>query len=396
MSRRLRGDGFQVEIVAEHQDNPREYQAAPPGRLFVVGWILAIAAVVAATAGLVMAREMWIGRQTDQLAQTLSAGRRVLVMHVIESPATRTLELPAGIHGFIETPIYAKVSGYLKKILVDKGQRVEKGQLLAILESPELDQETANAYANYGIAAITDKRNQELLRQGVIAQQTADETHATMLQALATWRQLKATQAYEIIRAPFSGLVTARYVDEGALIPATTTPAAASTPIVAMATLSPLRIYADVPQTLAPYIRDGDPAQIRIGEYPHTVFTGTVTRHAKALDVESRTMLVEVDLVNETRELLPGMYARITFTIATPAGIPIVPDDTLVFRDGKIYVPVVRDNHLRLAEVELGSDNGQTVEIRSGLSADDMVAIDVGQAIGNGEPVVPVLQHPGA
>jgi RND family efflux transporter MFP subunit len=230
----------------------------------------------------------------------------------------------------------------------------------------------------------------------VVAQQTADESHATMMQALATYRQLKATQAYEVIRAPFSGLITARFVDEGALIPATTTPAAASMPIVAMATLAPLRIYADVPQTLAPFIRDGDPAQIRVAEYPEAVFTGTVTRHAKALNIESRTMLVEVDLPNEKQKLLPGMYARVTFTVATPPGIPIVPDDTLVFRDGKIFVPIVRDNRLRLAEVTVGSDDGQTVEIRSGISPQDLVAIDVGQAVNDGEPVTPVMNTPGA
>jgi RND family efflux transporter MFP subunit len=382
--------------VAEQHEDLREIEMPPTGRLFVLGWILAIVAVVAASAGLVMAREFWVGRQAGKLAQKLDAGRRVLVMHVIKSPPSRTIELPGGIHGFIETPIYAKVSGYLKRILVDKGQRVKQGQLLAILESPELDQQVANALANYKIAAITDERNQELLRQGVVPQQTADETHATMLQNLATYRQLKAMQAYEIIRAPFSGLVTARYVDEGALIPATTTPAAAATPIVAMATLTPLRIYADVPQTLAPFVRNGDPAQIRIGEYPHTVFVGTVTRHAKALNIESRTMLVEVDLPNEDHRLLPGMYARVTFKIATPAGIPSVPDDALIFRDGKIYVPVVRSEHLRLAEVTLGNDNGKTVEIRSGISPDDLVAIDVGQAVEDGEKVIPVLASPSA
>jgi RND family efflux transporter MFP subunit len=157
-----------------------------------------------------------------------------------------------------------------------------------------------------------------------------------------------------------------------------------------MATLSPLRIYTDVPQSTAPFIRNGDPAAINVTEFPDREFKGSVTRHPDALTSATRTMLVEVDLPNTDGALLPGMYATVTFTVSTPEGVPMVPDDALVFRDGKPYVPVVRASHLKLAQVTLGYDDGINVEIKKGITDQDMVALNVGQSARDGEPVRPV------
>ncbi len=382
--------------MAEHREDPELYVGKPPGRLFFAGWVAAIVLVSALTAGLVMAREFWIGRQTSELKQALARGPRVLVIKAMQAPTSRTIELPGNTHGYIETPVYAKIAGYLKAIKVDKGDRVKQGQVIALLESPELDQEVANARATYQIAQLTDRRNQQLRRENVVAEQAADESHAAMLSAEASLRQLEAMRAYKIITAPFDGMVTQRFVDPGTLIPQTTTPASGATPIVSMATLKPLRVYAEVPQSDAPFIRNGDPAAVAVAEFPQHDFRGTVTRHPEALNPASRTMLVEVDLPNDDLTLYPGMYARITFTIGMPAGVPMVPDDALVFRDGKVYVPIVRDNHLRLAEVTLGYDDGQTVAIRQGVAAGDLVAIDVGQAARDGEAAQPILRQPGS
>jgi RND family efflux transporter MFP subunit len=157
-----------------------------------------------------------------------------------------------------------------------------------------------------------------------------------------------------------------------------------------MATLSPLRVYAAAPQSVAPFIRNGDAATITVTEYPQRTFKGAVARHPEALTSDTRTMLVEVDLTNEDRALYPGMYAKLVLDVATPAGVPMVPDDALVFRGGKPYVPVVRGGHLRLVAVTLGYDNGVNVEITEGVSDQDMVALNVGQAASDGEPVQPV------
>ena len=370
----------------------KTYTPPPTGKFFVAGWIAAVIAVVALTAGLVLARELWLGRQSSELEREYQQGRRVLVTRVIHGPRTREIRLPATIHGYIETQIYAKVAGYLKKINVDKGDRVVAGQVLAILDSPELDHQVQNARATYQLQKLTDRRIQMLLRSGVTSQQAADESHAAMLEAKASLDQLVATQAYEVIKAPFAGLITARFVDPGALIPQPTTPSAGGTPIVAMATMTPLRIYADVPQSFAPFIKDGDRAKLTVAEYPQRMFQGAVTRHSDALNADTRTMRVEVDLENRDLALMPGMYAIVDFAVALPIGVPMVPDDALVFRGDKVYVPVVREHRMHLAEATLGYDNGVAVEITSGVGEDDVVAISVGQSAREGEIVQPVLE----
>ena len=373
------------------EDDPKNFSVPAPGGFFFAGWIVAIIVALIATAGLVLARELWIGRQTSALENENQAGPHVLVSQVLQAPATRELKLPATIRGFDETDIYAKVPGYLKTIKVDKGDRIHKGQLLAVLTSPELDQQVANARANYNLALITDKRNQALVRAQVIAQQTADESHGAMLQARATLAQDIANQQYETITAPFDGIVTARYIDPGHLVPANTTPGTpGSGAIISISRYSPLRVFTYVPQNLAPFIRDGDPATITAAGYPGQKFTGTITRHPDALSPDTRTMLVEVDLPNQNQALYPGMYATAEFTVAMGTGAPMVPDDALIFRDGKVYVPVVRNSQLHLAEVTLGYDNGQTVEVLSGINPSDKVAVNVGQAARDGENVQPV------
>lgn len=368
-------------------EDPKTYQVRRPGWLFAAGWIVVTLIILVCTIGLIAAHAQRINRQTADLDQELAAGPRVLVAQVLQSPRTRMLELPGTIHGFIETPVYAKVAGYLKTIRVDKGDRVRKGELLATLESPELDHQVANARASYDLARVTDRRSQKLVQEAVIARQAADDTHAQLLSAQANLNQLIAMQAYKEIRAPFDGYVTARYVDPGALIPQSTAPSSANAPLLGLSTLSPLRIYADVPQSVTPFIKDGDAATITVTEYPGKMFEGNITRHPEALNPATRTMLVEVDLTNGDRALLPGMYAKVDFRVNAPEGPPLVPDDALIFRDGKPYVPIVRDSRLSLSPVTLGYDDGVNVEITNGVASHDQVAINVGQAARDGEVV---------
>jgi membrane fusion protein, multidrug efflux system len=372
------------------EEDPKEYSTKPPGGFFFVGWVLLMLVVLGLTAGLVMARGRLLSQQTTELELQEEQGPRVLVVPVLRTPQSRSIEVPGTIHGYIETPVYAKIAGYLKRIYVDKGDRVEKGQLLAVLDSPELDHQVANARATYDLARVTDQRNQALVRFGVVAQQQADNARAEMEEAKAGLDQLIATHDYEMIRAPFGGVVTARYVDPGALIPQATSQSGPVTPIISLATNSALRIYSDVPQSTAPFIRDGDPAIVTVTEYPRRSFTGTVTRHSDALASQTRTMLVEVDLPNKDRALYPGMYTTVTFQVNVSAEAPMVPDDALIFRNGKPFVPLVRNGHLKLAAVELGYDDGVNVEITEGVTEQDMVAVNVGQSARDGEPVRPI------
>lgn len=370
-------------------EDPRTYTPRTPGRLFTVGWTLTVVLLVVVTAALVLARELRVRRDTDRLEQDLAQGRRVLVTRPNALPPTRALTVPATIRGFIETPIFAKIPGYLRSIAVDKGDVVTEGQVMAVLESPEIDQQVADARANYELQQVTNNRNQELFHQGIVARQMADEARGAMLRAKAALEQMQATQAYETIRAPYTGIIVARNVDPGALIPQVTTTNSSGTPIVLLATISPVRVYADVPQSSTPFIQPGDPAVITVNEYPGREFKGTVARRADALQPATRTMLVEVDVPNEDAEhrLYGGMYAQLAFTVALRGGVPQVPADALVFRSGKVYVPVVHDNRLTLAEVVLGYDDGRLVEVTSGVGPDDLIALNVGQAVHDGEVV---------
>jgi len=378
-------------MSSEHSSNQRK-----PGRWFMIVLFAAVFIAFSVSGGFVLARQELLQRQTTQLAQTIALGPRVLVTQISGGSPSRTIEVPASIHGYIETPVYAKVAGYMKTINVDKGDQVKAGEIIALIESPETDKQVADARSYYWIQNVTDVRNQELVRQQVVPQQTADETHSAMLQAKAAYQQQLALQGYEIVRAPFDGIVTARYVDPGTLIPEATTPSATpNIPIVALATQTPLRIYAYVPQSLSSFIKDGDPATITVIDFPNRKFIGTITRHPEALDQTTRTMLVEVDLKNQDRSLLPGMYANLKMTAhVTTTGL-MAPDDALVFRNDKIYLPVVRENHLKLVEVTLGHDDGYTVEVSGDIRAGDQIAMNVGEAAHDGEPVQPIVGSPG-
>ncbi len=361
---------------------------------FWLGWIIAIVLIFCASAGFVFARQELLAHQTDDLEKAAAQGPRVLVVPVVSANTPRSIQLPASIHGYIETPVYAKVAGYMKTIAVDKGDRVRKGEVLAVIDSPETDKQVADALANYRLQAVTDRRDQYLLANQVIAQQDADTQEAAMLQAKATYEQELALQRYEVVTAPFDGIISARYVDPGTLIPQSTTPTSAN-PIVAMATLSPLRVYAYVPQSVASYINDGDLATITLSQFPGRKFEGAVTRHPEALDQNTRTMLVEVDLPNRDQTLLPGMYADVRITAHAATGGILVPDDALVFRNNKIYLPLVRRDHVHLVEVTLGRDDGYQTEVTGDVQPGDMVAMNLSQAARDNELVQPV-QSPGS
>jgi RND family efflux transporter MFP subunit len=360
--------------------------------LFLIVWSAAVVCIFTASAGFVLARQSRIQRQTGELEQLAARGPHVLVTQISGGPPSRTIDLPASVHGYVETPVYAKIPGYMKTINVDKGDRVKAGQIIAVIQSPETDKQVADARSYYWLQTVTDRRYQELVRQNVIPQQTADTSHSTMLQAQAAYQQELALQSYEIVRAPFDGIVTARYADPGTLIPQTTTPSASNSPIVSLATLAPLRVYAYAPQSLSPFIKDGDPAAITVSEFPGRQFSGTITRHPEALDQSTRTMLVEVDLPNADSALYPGMYADMQMTARIKGNNISAPDDALIFRNDKVYLPIVRGDRLNLIAVTLGHDDGYTVAVSAdGLRAGDLVAMNVGEAAHNGEPVQPVV-----
>jgi RND family efflux transporter MFP subunit len=369
--------------------NP-EYRKSETGRLFLIGWIgLAVITLIAAVA-VVSVRGQAVRNQSDLLREEAGQGQPVLVTKLVGRPEMREILLPGEVHGYYETPIYAKIAGYVKTMLVDKGSQVRMGQLVATIESPETDQQTRNAKASYEIAAITDRRFQELLRGQVVPRQQADETHAQMLETYALWQSDVATQQYERVLAPFDGMITARNLNPGALVGSNAATGTSSPSIFEIATLKPLRVYIFLPQPFAPLVRDGDAAVVTVSEYPKRDFVGTITRHPSALDQNTRTMQVEVDLPNNDLALYPGMYANVKVTIRGAKESPRVPDQALIFNNEAVLVPIVRDNRIHLVKVELGLDDGVNCEVVRGLEGDETIALGMGQTAHDGQLVKPV------
>src|SRR5216683_708985 len=313
----------------------------------LAGWLIAMIAVLAGTSAVVIARMHSVSVERARLNDVADAGPHVMVTRPQAASAERQLTLPATIQGYVETPVFAKIAGYLKEIRVDKGDRIRKGEVLAILESPELDAQVADAKHNLWLQSITDTRNQGLVLKHGISQQTADNSRGSMLQARDTYTQLRAMQAYEVMTAP---------------------------------------------QNVANLIYNGAPATISVEQRPGRDITARITRHPEALDSTTRMMLMEADLRNSDGALYPGMYGTMSVTVKVPASAPLVSDDVLVFRDDKVLVPVVRNSIVHLAPVTLGYDNGYAVEVTSGISMNDLIAVNLGQSASEGERVQPIEQ----
>ena len=358
---------------------------------FYLKWIAIPLLATIVAAGIVLARDLSLRSQRNDLAEAAARGRTVLCTVLHGETAARTVTLPGEVHGFYETPIYAKISGYVKDMFVDKGSVVKAGQLVATIVSPETDQQVRNAKATYQLAKITDDRYQMLVKNAVVPLQTADTTHQTMLADLASWKSLVATQQYERVFAPFDGMITVRNLYPGALVATPSASSTSSPSIYNIATLSPLRIYVYLPQTFTPLVHDGDPSVVTVNEYPDRDYKGSITRHPNALDQGTRTMLIEVDLQNQDLSLYPGMYASIAITIKGSNGAPRVPDQALIFNGERVYVPIVRDNRIHLVDVKLGLDDGITCEVTRGLKGDETVALALGQAAVEGELIRPLI-----
>ncbi|HEX4209861.1 MAG TPA: efflux RND transporter periplasmic adaptor subunit [Candidatus Binataceae bacterium] len=359
-------------------------------RSFYVVWIGLAAVALIAAVGVVKVRGQMIRKQAGELQNATGRGQPVLVTAVVRTPQSREISLPGEIHGYYETPIYGKIPGYVKNMLVDKGSQVRAGELVATIESPETDQQTRNAKASYEIAAITNRRYQNLLSQQVVPKQTADQTKSQMLETYATWRSYVATQQYERVLAPFDGMITARNLDPGALVGSAAAAGTSSPAIFEIATLKPLRVYLYVPQPLSPLLHNGDQAVVSVSEYPKRDFAGVITRHPSALDQSTRTMQIEVDLPNDDLALYPGMYATVKVSVRGSNESPKVPDEALIFDNEDVLVPVVRSNRIHLAKVALGLDDGINCEVTRGLNGDETIALGLGQTAREGELVEPI------
>src|SRR3954447_5885807 len=299
----------------------------------------------------------------------------VSVIHPQGTGGAEEVVLPGNMQAFTDTPIWARASGYLKNWHVDIGSRVKRGQLLAEIEAPEVDQQLQQARAqlstdeaNLKLAEITAERYSGLLKQDSVAKQDVDTAvqnaaarQATVQSAKANVARLEQMVGYEKVYAPFDGVITARNIDVGALVDAgTNTP---GKELFHLASNTTLRVYVNVPEAYSRSANSGGNAYVTLNEYPGERFTGVIVRNSNAIDVSSRTLLVEVDVKNPRGQLLPGSYVSVHLTMPSKVEAVTLPANSLIFRAAGLQVTVVKNGKTELVPVILGRDYGDTVEV---------------------------------
>ncbi|MGA7122839.1 MAG: efflux RND transporter periplasmic adaptor subunit [Polyangiaceae bacterium] len=355
-------------------------------RLAVIAGVVVVLAAAVAVLVLRVRKHEVERSERASLERERSKGIRVSVMQVQTTPGERTVTLPGDVYGYNQTTLYAKVSGYVREVRVERGQRVKKGEILARLESPENEKDVVTARHDRAIAKINAERAERLAPSGVVSLQDRDNAVAQARVADSTLARAADVLSYTIVRAPFDGVVSARYVDPGALVPAATGATQSAVPIVDLADTDTLRIFIHVGQDVAPFVRTGDPVTIWQDELPAKRIPGAVTYASGALDPRTRTMQVEIDLDNRPWHVLPGTFTHVELRLASPPS-PVVPDDAIVVRDGKTSVCLVSDGRAHYTEVDLGYNTGQAVRVLRGLSGGETIGLDVPVEVGEGDAV---------
>lgn len=362
---------------------------ADPGtarRMVRVGIALAVAAV------LILVWRVITGRQEAAALKATTASQAVVnvaVTHPQPLPADTDLVLPGNLQANYDAPIYARTSGYLKRWLVDIGTHVKRGQLLAQIESPEVDQQLrqaeanlAMAVANQKIADVTAERWRHLRATDSVSKQEADEKisaaeamNAQVLAARANVQRLRELAGFERIVAPFDGVITARRTDIGQLINAGS---GAGPELFRIADTTRLRLYVSVPQTYAAVMKPGVTAQLHFPDRPGKIYTATLDSTSNAIDAATRTLLVQLLVDNKNNELLPGAYTEVHFTLPdTLLGTAFkLPANTLLFRADGLHVATVGPgDHVLLKEVTIGRDYGSDIEVTHGIQGSDQVIL---------------------
>jgi RND family efflux transporter MFP subunit len=385
-----------------HDVQPEQSIAPDPTRKLGHGLIIAVIAVAVLIGVLVAAGIHSRARAEETLVENTQQNSILAVAVTTPTHGAGPLEitLPANTEAYIDTPIYARTSGYLRRWYADIGTRVHRGEVLADIETPELDQQVqaaqadlATSQANLQIAQITAQRWEKLLAKNAVSRQEADQAtsdfsarQSALGSAQANLRRLQQLQGYEKVYAPFDGVITARNVDIGSLIQAgdSNSPGAE---LFHMDSIGKLRLFVPVPEVYASAVRNGERIEVTSDAAPNEQFFGTIVRDADAINISTRTLNVEVDVPNPDHKLLPGQYAFIHLPIPPSRASMTLPSNVLLFRAEGLRVGVVRNGHVQLVPVQIGHDYGATVEITSGLTPQDQVILNPSDSLAEGEPV---------
>jgi RND family efflux transporter MFP subunit len=387
----MMGDGVLME--SEYQEQPRKKGS----RLFAILFFVVIGLVVVGGITLFQRRAQYqaLAKETETLAIPT-----VAVIHAETESAREDLVLPGSMQAYVESPIYARTNGYLRKWYHDIGSRVRSGELLVDIDTPEVDQQLSQAradlntsQANANLSRITATRYQELIKTDGVSKQEVDNAVgdmeaklATVKSAEANVRRLEELESFKHIYAPFSGVITRRNVDTGTLINAGN--GGSSQQLFFLAQTDPLRVYLSVPETYAPSIRAGLGAYLELTQFPGQKFEGKVVRTSEAIDTGTRTLLTEVDVPNHNGTLLPGGYAQVHLQVQVTGARLTVPVNALLFRSEGLRAVVVDANHkTHLRPLTIGRDYGTTLEVLQGLEPRDWIVLNPADSLEEGQEV---------
>ncbi len=365
------------------------------------GWLTAVV-IIAAFAGLLVSGILQ-RVHTSAALRTETADMAVPTISVVSpqrAAPSQEIVLPGNVQPYVTAPIFSRTNGYLQAWYFDIGAHVKKGQLLAVIATPEVDQQLgqsrsnlSTAEANLRLAEITKNRYQGLLKSNAVSQQDVDNAVGTynanksIVDAdQANVKQLEALQSFEKIYAPFDGIITARNTDVGALVDSGSS-GGVKTDLFHLSQVDRLRVYVNVPEEYSQATTSGLTAELTLSEFPGKTFAGKLVRTSEAINFETRTLLAEVDVTNPTGKLLSGSYAEVHFKVPGAITTYILPVDTLLFRKEGLRVAVVKDNKAQLLPITPGRDFGDTIEIISGLQGNESVIVSPPDSVVNGEKV---------
>jgi RND family efflux transporter MFP subunit len=368
-------------------------------------WLVLGIAFIAVAA--LLASGIWSRVKARTVLRSETAQAAVTAVSVVSPERTTPAQeiiLPGNVQPFITSPIYARTNGYLQKWYVDIGAQVKQGELLAVIETPEVDQQVEQslsnlntAKANLALAEITKNRYETLLKAHAVSQQDVDNAVGTynankaiVEASQANVKQLQALQSFEKIYAPFDGVVTARNTDIGDLINSGSS-GGVKTDLFHIAQPGKLRVYVNVPEEYSQGIKTGMTAELALAEFPGRRFQGKLVRTADAINITTRTLLIEIDVDNPTGTLLTGSYAEVHLKVPTLASTYLLPVNALIFRSEGLQVGIVKDGKATLSAVTPGHDFGNKIEVVSGLKANDQVIINPPDSIVSGQ-VVQIVQ----
>jgi RND family efflux transporter MFP subunit len=357
--------------------------------LYLAGVIVVLVASVLAFL-LFTRQRTQVQAATQQLTSEGQKGPSVQIATAHKVAGSDTLRLIGEARPFQSAIVYAKVSGYMRSISVDKGDSVHANQVMAVIDSPEIDKQYQAAVADAHNKELIANRAATLVKKEMISQQDADQSAADAAVSKANLEQIGELKSYEELRAPFSGTVTARYSDPGALIQNAATSQTSALPLVEISETSRLRIYVYVDQAHAPFVRKGDAVTILDQANPGLKLEARVTRTSGEIDPKTRTLLVEIDVDNPHNRILAGSFVQVEVKIQTPRYVEI-PSDALIVRAGQTFVAVITpDNTVKFTQVAVAEQTGESARLLTGLNEGERVARSLGERVPEGAKIQPV------